>query len=97
MNDLKTTSIFPSLTRRQLFAGTAALGAATMFPIAAWADGSRLNVRAYLEPDDYDPLDASGFLEELLYGCIYRKLIQYVPGEEWYWQLDLAETIEQAS
>ncbi len=97
MNDLKTTSIFPSLTRRQLFAGTAALGAATMFPIAAWADGSRLNVRAYLEPDDYDPLDASGFLEELLYGCIYRKLIQYVPGEEWDWQLDLAETIEQSS
>ncbi len=97
MNDPKTTSIFPSLTRRQLFAGTAALSAATMFPIAAWADGSRLNVRAYLEPDDYDPLDASGFLEELLYGCIYRKLIQYVPGEGWDWQLDLAETIEQTS
>ena len=97
MNNLKTPSIFPDLTRRQLFAGAAALSAGAMFPIAAWADGSRLNVRAYLEPDDYDPLDASGFLEELLYGCIYRKLIQYVPGEEWDWQLDLAESIEQSS
>ncbi|MCC5968540.1 MAG: peptide ABC transporter substrate-binding protein [Pararhodobacter sp.] len=97
MPDLKLQRLFPSLTRRQLFAGAAALGTVSMLPVAAWADGTRLNVRAYLEPDDYDPLDASGFLEELLYGCIYRKLIQYVPGDEWAWQNDLAESIEQTS
>jgi peptide/nickel transport system substrate-binding protein len=39
-------------------------GRAHLFPIVAWAQDGRLNVRAYLEPDDYDPLDASGFLEE---------------------------------
>lgn len=92
-----TGRLFPNTTRRQLLAGAAALGTATMFPLVAWADGSRLRVRAYLEPDDYDPLDASGFLEELLYGCIYRKLIQYVPGDQWDWQPDLAESIEQTS
>lgn len=97
MNHRKPAALLPNLTRRQLLAGATVLGASTLFPIAAWADGSNLSVRAYLEPDDYDPLDASGFLEELLYGCIYRKLIQYVPGEEWDWQLDLAESIEQTS
>ena len=89
--------LFPATTRRQLLAGAAALGTVSLLPVVAWADNGRLNVRAYLEPDDYDPLDASGFLEELLYGCIYRKLIQYVPGDEWDWQLDLAESIEQTS
>ncbi len=97
LTDPTLQRLFPGLTRRRLFAGAAALGATAMLPVTAWADGSRLNVRAYLEPDDYDPLDASGFLEELLYGCIYRKLIQYVPGDDWDWQLDLAESIEQTS
>ncbi len=97
MTKTRPSAPFSSVTRRQLMAGAAALSVGAMIPVAAWADGSRLNVRAYLEPDDYDPLDASGFLEELLYGCIYRKLIQYVPGEEWDWQLDLAESIEQTS
>ncbi len=97
MTDPKIQRALPGLSRRQLFAGAAALGTAAMLPVTAWADGTRLNVRAYLEPDDYDPLDASGFLEELLYGCIYRKLIQYVPGDDWDWQHDLAETIEQTS
>ena len=97
MTKTRPSAPFSNVTRRQLMAGAAALSVGAMIPVAAWADGSRLNVRAYLEPDDYDPLDASGFLEELLYGCIYRKLIQYVPGEEWDWQLDLAESIEQTS
>lgn len=97
MTDPMIQRAFPGLSRRQLLAGAAALGGAAMLPVTAWAQGTRLSVRAYLEPDDYDPLDASGFLEEMLYGCIYRKLIQYVPGEAWDWQPDLAETIEQTS
>jgi peptide/nickel transport system substrate-binding protein len=97
MTNASPKCLFPSTTRRQLLAGAAALGTVSLLPVVAWAEGGRLNVRAYLEPDDYDPLDASGFLEELLYGCIYRKLIQYVPGDEWSWQLDLAESIEQTS
>ncbi|MTJ03852.1 MAG: peptide ABC transporter substrate-binding protein [Sediminimonas qiaohouensis] len=85
------------INRRQLLAGTAGLSALTMLPVKAWAEGAQLNVRAYLEPDNFDPLNASGFLEELLYGCIYRKLIQYTPGDEWGYQNDLADTIEQTS
>lgn len=90
-------NLLPGLNRRQLLAGTAGLSALSMLPVKAWAEGTQLNVRAYLEPDNFDPLNASGFLEELLYGCIYRKLIQYTPGDEWGYQHDLAETIEQTS
>jgi peptide/nickel transport system substrate-binding protein len=87
--------VFPALNRRQLLAGAAGASAASMLPITAWAQGTRLNVRSYAEPDSYDPVDASGFLDEMLYGCIYRKLIQYAPGDDWEYQLDLAETIAQ--
>jgi peptide/nickel transport system substrate-binding protein len=86
-----------SLSRRQLLAGTAGLATASVLPLRAWAAGDTLNIRTYAEPDNFDPVDASGFAEEMLYGCIYRKLIQYKPGREWGWQLDLAETIQQVS
>lgn len=97
MTDHRLSRLFPTLDRRQLLAGAMGLSAASVLPITAWAQGTTLNVRSYLEPENYDPLDASGFLEEMLYGCIYRKLIQYLPGDEWAWQTDLAETIEQSS
>lgn len=85
------------MSRRQLLAGAAGLGAMAAMPIKVWAAGNTLNIRTYVEPDNFDPVDASGFGEEMLYGCIYRKLIQYTPGDEWGWQPDLVETIEQTS
>ena len=97
MAETTLSSLMPHLGRRQLMAGAAALSGAAMVPVTAWADDDRLNVRIYTEPDDFDPIDASGFGEALLYGCIYRNLIQYTPGEEWDYRLDLAEEIEQTS
>ncbi|MEI4232835.1 ABC transporter substrate-binding protein [Roseovarius sp. D22-M7] len=88
---------FPALSRRQLLGGAAGLSAAAMLPVTAWAQGTQLNVRVYTEPDTADPLDASGFGEAMLYGCIYRNLIQYVPGDTWGHRNDLAESIEQTS
>ncbi len=88
----------PRFSRRGLMLGAAGLTAASMMPSwRAWAAGSTLNIRTYVEPDNFDPLNASGFGEEMLYGCIYRKLIQYVPGDDWKTQLDLAERIDQIS
>ena len=68
MTDHRLSRLFPTLDRRQLLAGAVGLSAASVLPITAWAQGTTLNVRSYLEPEDYDPLDASGFLEEMLYG-----------------------------
>lgn len=94
----RSTLSLPPLSRRSLMLGTAGVAAASMLPSwRAWADGATLNIRTYTEPDDFDPAQASGFGEEMLYGCIYRKLIQYVPGDEWKTQLDLAESMEQVS
>ncbi|WP_151704207.1 ABC transporter substrate-binding protein [Nitrincola alkalilacustris] len=84
-----------AITRRRFLQGTAGLGAMTLLPMQVWASGNTLRIRTYTEPDNFDPVDASGFGEEMLYGCIYRKLIQYVPGEQWGYDLDLAEKIEQ--
>ncbi len=97
MREILTRFTAAQLSRRQVLAGAGALAAASALPVRAWADGDTLNIRTYVEADNFDPVDASGFGEEMLYGCIYRKLIQYVPGEEWGWQLDLAESIEQTS
>ena len=88
---------FPVLSRRQLLAGAAGVSAAAMLPVKAWAQEGQLNIRVYTEPDDFDPVDASGFGEALLYGAIYRNLIQYEPGDDWSYRLDLAESIEQTS
>lgn len=87
----------PDLSRRQLLGGLAALSAAQLAPMTVWASegGKQLNVRLYVEADDFDPIDASGLPDEMLYNCLYRKLIQYRPGAEWAYDLDLAETIEQ--
>jgi peptide/nickel transport system substrate-binding protein len=93
----RSARLVPDLSRRHVLGGLAALSAGSLGPVTAWASahGRQLNVRLYSEADDFDPVDASGLLDEILYGCIYRKLIQFKPGDEWGHQLDLAETIEQ--
>jgi peptide/nickel transport system substrate-binding protein len=100
MSTMKTIGV-PRLTleRRQFLGGAAAAGivGATM-PItrAVWAQkGKVLRARAYADIDQLDP----GFYQNAynvdVMNCIYSKLVDYVPGREWAWQLDAAESIEQ--
>lgn len=60
-------------------------------------DKKILNIRAYGDMKSLDPAHSIGVIDEEIHGSIYSKLIQYKPGREWGWQLDAAESIEQAS
>lgn len=78
-------------------AGAAGALAATM-PLsrAIWAqEGKVIKARAYADIDKFDP----GFYQNAynvdVMNCIYSKLTTYKPGDEWEWQLQAAESVEE--
>ncbi|MBF0527784.1 MAG: twin-arginine translocation signal domain-containing protein [Deltaproteobacteria bacterium] len=84
------------MTRRN-FLQASALGAAMMVaPEIVWAGGRKiLRTREYMGITSFDPAIMSGIPEETANAAIYNKLISFKPGEQWAWQLEIAESIEQ--
>jgi len=87
------------VSRRRFLQGTAVAGlAATTLPIsrAVWsAQGTVLHARAYADIDKLDPgFYQNGYNVDVM-NCIYSKLVHYVPGREWDWELQAAESMEQ--
>lgn len=89
-----------SIPRRRFLQGTAAGAFAAAMPISSriWAaegKGKVLRARAYADLDQLDPgFYQNGYNVDVM-NCIYSKLTQYVPGREWDWELQAAESIEQ--
>ncbi|MEO3434089.1 ABC transporter substrate-binding protein [Inquilinus sp. CAU 1745] len=89
----------PAIDRRGFLKGAAVAGlvGATM-PLSSriWAQsGKVLRVSSYADIDALDPgFYQNGYNVDVM-NCIYSKLVRYVPGREWDWELEAAEEIEQ--
>lgn len=96
MTEKKMEWIQKNLNRRQ-FLQAGALGAmALTLPTVVWADGKKiLKVRDYKPVDSFDPAVHAGIPVENATHTIYNKLISYIPGDKWGWQLEAAQSIEQ--
>lgn len=92
----------PEPSRRTLLKtlGAATLGAvgANLFATKASfaVDGKTLKIRNDGDIRNLDPANRAGWYDETVMFAIYSGLIQYKSGDEWGWQLDAAETLEQA-
>jgi len=91
----------PQLSRRQMLKtlGAATLGAVGANLLASKAsfavDGKVLKIRNDGDIRNLDPANRGGWYDETVMFAIYSGLIQYKSGDEWGWQLDAAETLEQ--
>ena len=86
------------LPRRQFLQAASALGATTAVGLgtqAASAAGGTLKMRTYADIRSLDPAFSQGIVDEEIHASIYSKLIQFVPGSDWTWQLDAATMVEQ--
>jgi len=88
----------PLHRRRVLQGGAMALVGGALMPLskAVWAaEGTVLRARSYADIDKLDP----GFYQNAynvdVMNCIYSKLIRYKAGDDWDWELQAAESIEQ--
>ncbi len=94
-------TILSTLSRRRFLQASGALGIVTasggMSEVVFAAGKKILKVRTYADMRSLDPAYSQGIVDEEIQGSIYSKLIQYKPGREWGYQLDAAESIEQAS
>ena len=87
-----------NLSRRQLMGGLAGLLAIAAVPptIVQAAGKSVLRIRSYIDASSFDPAFArSRETDNVVNDSIYNKLITFVPGTEWTWDLDAAESIER--
>ncbi len=95
------STILSTLSRRRFLQASGALGVATatggMSEVVFAAGKKILKVRTYADMRSLDPAYSQGIVDEEIQSSIYSKLIQYKPGREWGYQLDAAESIEQAS
>lgn len=93
-------SSIKSPNRRQFLQTSGALGLAAAsgaIPQIIYAQDKKiLKMRTYADMRSLDPAHSQGIVDEEIQSSIYSKLIQYKPGREWGWQLDAAESIEQA-
>ncbi|MFV2032906.1 MAG: ABC transporter substrate-binding protein [Gammaproteobacteria bacterium] len=90
-----------AISRRRFLQASGALGLATAagsMSEIVFAQGKKiLKVRSYADLRSLDPAFSQGVVDEEIQSSIYSKLIQYKPGREWGYQLDAAESIEQAN
>jgi peptide/nickel transport system substrate-binding protein len=95
------TNLTTAISRRRFLQASSAIGVTAMaggMSEVVFADGKKiLKVRSYADLRSLDPAFSQGVVDEEIHSCIYSKLIQYKPGREWGYQLDAAESIEQAS
>lgn len=100
-NKKQDNQILTALSRRRFLQASGALGLATaaggMSEVVFAAGKKILKVRSYADMRSLDPAFSQGVVDEEIQSSIYSKLIQYKPGREWGYQLDAAESIEQAS
>ncbi|MGB5987765.1 MAG: ABC transporter substrate-binding protein, partial [Desulfobacterales bacterium] len=96
MSEKQLTWIRVGMSRRQ-FIHTTALGVAALgVPKVVWSAGKKiLKVRDYSDIESFDPAVHSGLPEEGANHAIYNKLVCYTPGDEWKWQLEAAESVDQ--
>jgi peptide/nickel transport system substrate-binding protein len=101
MTNKADNSIPSTISRRRFIQASGALGIATAtagMSEVVFAGGKKiLKVRTYADMRSLDPAFSQGVVDEEIQSSIYSKLIQYKPGREWGYQLDAAESIEQAS
>lgn len=90
-----------AISRRRFLQASSALGIATaaggMSEVVFAAGKKILKVRSYADMRSLDPAFSQGVVDEEIQSSIYSKLIQYLPGREWGYQLDAAESIEQVT
>jgi peptide/nickel transport system substrate-binding protein len=88
---------FMALNRRTFLLFTSALGAGALArPWRARAqDHTTLRIRSYSDLQVLDPLNRLAQPEGDIMDAIFSNLIKAKPGEQWDWQLDAAESIEQ--
>ncbi len=86
--------------RRHFLKTSGVLGiaaATTGIPEVVYSQDKKiLKIRTYADMRSLDPAYSQGIVDEEIQSSIYSKLIQYKPGREWGWELDAAESIEQA-
>jgi len=84
-------------TRRQVLAGSAALGAAAMMRprFSSAAAGSTLKVRDYSDIQVLDPMNMKSAPDNDVMRCIFNGLVRQKAGDEWGWELDAAQEIKQ--
>ncbi len=96
----KPNNIIYSPKRRQFLQTSGTLGFAMatggIAEIVYAQDKKILKIRTYADMRSLDPAHSQGIVDEEIQSSIYSKLIQYKPGREWGWELDAAESIEQA-
>jgi peptide/nickel transport system substrate-binding protein len=84
-------------TRRQVLAGSAALGAAAMvgprFSMAA--GGNVLKVRAYGDIAGMDPAFLKSAPDSDIGRSVFNGLVSQKAGDDWGWELDAAQEIKQ--
>lgn len=86
-----------ALTRRSLLKGAAALGtAATVKPIRAWSGETKvIKVHEFWgDLTNLDPAFRLGADERIMFS-IFSNLVIFKEGDQWDWELDDAESIEQ--
>ena len=98
--DVQQKNSVSSPNRRRFLQTSGALGLAaatgSMTEVIYAQDKKILKMRTYADMRSLDPAYSQGIVDEEIQGSIYSKLIQYKPGREWGWELDAAESIEQA-
>ena len=87
----------PFMSRRQLLHAMTAAGLTSLaFPRLVRAQGSSiLKARSYSEIQVLDPAYRKAAPEDDIMRCIFNGLVRRKPGDEWSWELDAAESIEQ--
>jgi peptide/nickel transport system substrate-binding protein len=87
----------PFMSRRQLLHAMTAAGLTSLaFPTLVRAQGSSiLKARSYSEIQVLDPAFRKAAPEDDIMRCIFNGLVRRKPGDEWSWELDAAESVEQ--
>jgi peptide/nickel transport system substrate-binding protein len=84
-------------SRRQVLAGSAALGAAALMRprFSSAADSSTLKVRDYSDIEVLDPMNMKSAPDNDVMRCIFNGLVRQKGGDDWAWELDAAQEIKQ--
>jgi peptide/nickel transport system substrate-binding protein len=84
-------------TRRQVLAGSAALGTALMMRprFSAAASGGILKVRDYSDIEVLDPMNLKSAPDNDVMRCIFNGLVSQKAGDAWGWDLDAAQEVKQ--
>lgn len=84
------------LSRKKLLLASALVGLNAFSHVSFAADTTQiLQSRSYLDITTLDPSNYLNAVDEDVMGAIFSKLIYFKPGNDWEWELQAAESIEQ--